>query len=440
MCAKNFILDTNVLLYAPKAINNFGKNNVLIPIEVIEELDTFKRDISELGQNSRTVSYILDQLSKKGKLGVGIPLENGGKLRVYTGDYKDYISKMRLQLRRKVDHGILNLALFIKEKHPENSTFIISKNINLRLKADALGISAKDYEEYGLPLNGSFSGFSKVSLDKADIQLFKDQQVLTLKESQFHPNEYILLSDEPDHTLSAMGKISGKKANKLVPILNTNDGILGIKPLNLGQRFAFDALLNDEIKLVTLQGKAGTGKTLLAVAAGLYKVFKNDKYSKVLISRPVMPLGRDIGFIPGDIEEKMRPWMQPIYDALELLRSIDGRSRKRSLPPDLLESDDIGIEPLTYIRGRSIPNQFLIIDEAQNLTPHEIKTIVTRIGSNSKVVLTGDIEQIDNPYVDAFSNGFSTLINRFRSEEISAHIHLTKGERSELAEIATTLL
>jgi len=236
------------------------------------------------------------------------------------------------------------------------------------------------------------------------------------------------------------GELRRYRQQKFPALSAASAGVLGIKPLNLGQCFALDALLDENINLVTLLGKAGTGKTLLAVAAGLFQVVQKDVYHRVIVSRPTMPMGRDIGYIPGDIHEKMRPWMQPIFDAIELIREIDRRSRPRSLPPDILESDEIGVEPLTYIRGRSIPHQFMIIDEAQNLTPHEVKTIITRVGRGTKVVLTGDLHQIDNPYVDAYSNGFSCVIDRFGDEKISAHITLTKGERSELAEIAANLL
>jgi PhoH-like ATPase len=252
------------------------------------------------------------------------------------------------------------------------------------------------------------------------------------------PNEYVMLKGD-DGESTALARSNG---NGTLHSLRSAppDGVLGIRPLNMHQSFALDALLDDDIKLVTLLGKAGTGKTLLAVAVGLHKVLKEDRYNKLLISRPTMPMGRDIGYLPGDIEEKMRPWMQPIYDAIEMIRDVDRRSRNRSLPPDILDSEEIGIEPLTYIRGRSIPCQYMIIDEAQNLTPLEVKTIITRVGPDTKIILTGDPEQIDNPYVDVMSNGFTYVLHRFRNQAISAHVSLEKGERSSLAEIAANLL
>ena len=437
---KNFILDTNVLLHDPNAVYKFGIEKVIIPVEVIEELDRFKREISELGHNSRAVSTLLAQFSKKGKLGKGVSLDNGGELQVYGERCEDVVKKKGLALKKSVDNRLLNLALHLKKCNPEKSNILISKNINLRIKADVLGIETDGFEEDESPIRDIYAGVIKLSVGKDVIESFRDNGFCHWKESKFFPNQYILLQDESGDAPSTMARAIGRNGNKLVPVQNTNSGILGIRPLNIGQCFAFDALLDDKIKLVTLLGKAGTGKTLLAVAAGLHKVINEDKYNKILISRPIMPLGRDIGYIPGDVEEKMRPWMQPIYDALEMLKEQDRRSKKKLLPPDLLESEEIGIEPLTYIRGRSIPHQFFMIDEAQNLTPHEVKTIITRVGYDSKVVLTGDTEQIDNPYVDSFSNGFSYLVHKFRQEEISAHITLTKGERSDLAEVATKLL
>lgn len=437
---KNFILDTNVLLYDPKAVYKFGRGKVIIPVEVIEELDRFKLEVSERGQNSRAVSTLLDQLSKVGKLGQGSALDNGGELQVYAGQCDDVIREKGLTFKKSIDNRLLNLALYFKKRDPESSSTLISKNINLRIKANVLGIETEDYEDNESQATNIYAGVNKLLVETELIKSFQENGFYSWTENQFSPNEYLLLKDRSEEIPSVLARASGKNGNKLVPVINTNSGILGIRPLNVCQCFAFDALLNDDIKLVTLLGKAGTGKTLLAVAAGLHKVISDDKYSKTLISRPIMPLGRDIGYIPGDVEDKMRPWMQPIYDALEMLREQDRRSKKKFLPPDLLNSEEIGIEPLTYIRGRSIPHQFFMIDEAQNLTPHEVKTIITRIGDNSKVVLTGDTEQIDNPYVDSFSNGFSYLVHRFRGEDISAHITLAKGERSDLAEIATKLL
>jgi PhoH-like ATPase len=437
---KNFILDTNVLLYDPNAINLFADNNVLIPLDVIEQLDTFKRDITELGNNARSVIQQLDLLRQGAKLGEGVALSSGGMLRVCAGDFQNMLANTGLVLNSSVDNRILNLAVYLHEHDSEHPTIIVTKSINLRIKADALGIYAEDFAEPNKTVADAGIGYHELERSSEDIDEFVKVGKCTLENGEFTPNAYVLFKSNDGSKKQALGRVVNLDPVKVVRLFSVQEGVLGIKPLNLGQCFAMDALLDDNIKLVTLLGKAGTGKTLIAVAAGLYKVVQEDIYNRVIVSRPTMPMGRDIGYIPGDIAEKMRPWMQPIFDAVELIREIDRRSRRRSLPPDILESDELGIEPLTYIRGRSIPHQFMIVDEAQNLTPHEVKTIVTRVGRGTKVVLTGDLHQIDNPYVDAYSNGFSYVIDRFRNEKIAAHIALTKGERSELAEVASNLL
>jgi PhoH-like ATPase len=433
---KTFILDTNVLLYDPEAFYRFGDNNVVIPVAVIEDLDGFKRDVTELGRNSRAVAHELDELANTGKLGEGVRLPGGGLLRLWAGIDEDFIDTHGLSIR-KVGNRLLNLAVYLRHHHPEQETIIVSKNINLRLKADALGIYAEDFELAGTSSRAAIAGIHQYKTSAETIDNFLARGRLEMPDIDVHPNEYLLMHTG-DHECRAIARVCRDRTIRKTKL--TEDGVCGIRPRNLQQECVLDALLDDDIKLVTLHGKAGTGKTLLAVAAGLHQVIHEASYRRLLISRPTLPMGRDIGFIPGDIEEKMRPWMQPLYDALEMIRESDRRRRTRTLPPDLLESEDIGIEPLTYIRGRSIPNQFFIIDEAQNLTPHEVKTIITRVGHNSKIVLTGDPEQIDNPYVDLRSNGFTYLVDRFRDQGISAHLNMTIGERSELAEIAADIL
>jgi len=435
---KNFILDTSVILYNPDAIYSFDDNNIIIPIEVIEELDGFKRDMTELGHCSRMIANELDQMRRQGRLGEGVALPGGGLLRVHAAQDEDHLRKYGLRPGKKADNRILNLAVWLTESDHEHQTIIITKSINLRLKADALGIYAEDFEEPQRSHLQIYTGSRTIDVPADDIAAFNAAGQMDSPADDMSPNEYVYLRGD-DEATTALARSNGNGTLHALTRAPA-DGILGIKPLNMHQCFALDALLDDNIKCVTLLGKAGTGKTLLAVAAGLYKVLKEDRYNKLLISRPTMPMGRDIGYLPGDIEEKMRPWMQPLYDAIEMIRDIDRRSRQRSLPPDILESDEVGIEPLTYIRGRSIPNQFMIIDEAQNLTPLEVKTIITRVGPETKIVLTGDPEQIDNPYVDVMSNGFTYLLHRFQSQSISAHVSLEKGERSSLAEIAANIL
>ncbi len=437
---KNIILDTNVLLHDPKAIFNFPDSHVIIPIEVIEEIDSFKRDMTELGRNSRSIAQILDGLRAKGKLGEGIQIENNSTLRV--------ICDLRLTspgAGRGRDHGgkpenrILAIALDLQKEQPDATTTVVTKNVNLRLKADALNVQAQDYDVDRSPDADVYTGWHTLETDADTIAQAQKGLPVDLPDFRGLPNEYVLLKTKGSEKPCALTRV-GKIPNRVYPIAEHKNGAAGIKPLNLEQTFALDALLDDKIKLVTIAGKAGTGKTLLAIAAGLRKVFSEDQYHRLLVFRPTMPVGRDIGFLPGDIKEKMAPWMQPIYDALELIREQDKRSPTRMLPQDILECEEISIEPLTFIRGRSIPHQYIIIDEAQNLTPLEVKTVITRVGNGTKIVLTGDPHQIDNPYVDALSNGLVYLINRLRSSPISAHIGLRKGERSELAETAANLL
>ncbi len=338
---KNYILDTNVLLYDPNAIHRFKKNLIIIPVEIVDILDRFKRNITELGQNSRTVSNYLEQLSGKGDLGKGVSLENGDKIRLFAEEYEDCLSARGLESKKKVDNRLLNLAISLTKKDPKTPTIIISKNINLRLKADALGIKTADYEDKQTPLSGIYTGFVELSVSRDVICKLQEEGRYCFTDRKFSPNDYILLKDEQDSKSKILGRISGNDGVALTPLPQLHDDVLGIRPMNLGQTFAFNALLDDNIKLVSLLGKAGTGKTLIAVAAGLYKVLREGEYTKLLISRPTMPMGRDIGFILGDIDEKMRPWMQPIYDAVEMIREQDRRSRKRSLPKDILESDDL---------------------------------------------------------------------------------------------------
>ncbi|MFW6414097.1 MAG: PhoH family protein, partial [Verrucomicrobiota bacterium] len=442
--------DTNVLLHNPKAIESFPNHNVNIPIEVIEEIDKFKRNVTELGRNSRTVAQLLDTFRRRGRLGEGVELDNGSLLRIICEPVDEEVRELGLRASNRVDNRILSLAAHMKKQAAESEPVIVTKNVNLRLKADSIGVTAEDYEtEYSTDAD-EYSGWHRLAGDEDTVRQLKEGTAVNIDAAGYLVNEYIyLFSDsEPENTaeneedakLSAIGRIEDAGEGRVVPLADYDEGAVGIFPLNLEQRFTLDALLDDRIQLVTMTGKAGTGKTLLAVAAGLRKVFKEDMYNRLLIFRPTTPVGKDIGFLPGAIEEKMRPWMQPVYDALELIREEDRRSRHRSLPPDIMDCEEISIEPLTYIRGRSIPRQYIIIDEAQNLTPLEVKTVITRVGQGTKLVLTGDPHQIDNPYVDALSNGLVFLVDRFRENKLAAHVGLVKGERSELAETAANTL
>ena len=437
---KTFVLDTNVLLHDPQALFKFEDNTVVIPITVIEEIDKFKKDMNETGRNARHASRLLDNLRKAGSLSKGITLESGGILRVEV--YEEHgLHTLPPELRaEKGDNRILAVAMDIKERVGLEPVILVSKDTNLRIKADALGLVAEDYESDKVEIEELYSGMTELKVTAEEVDRFHGQGWLEGHKSLM-PNQFVTLIDENNANHSGIGRFDALKERILPLRKGGKDGIWSISPRNREQAFAIDVLLDDSIKLVTLVGKAGTGKTLLAIAAGLHKVAEENVYNRLLVSRPVFPMGKDIGFLPGDIEEKLAPWMQPIFDNVELLLSGHETEKRHSKGyKELVAMGIMEIEPLTYIRGRSIPNQFMIVDEAQNLTPHEIKTIITRAGEGTKIVLTGDPYQIDNPYVDASSNGLTYLVERLKSLNISGHVTMMKGERSELAELAANLL
>jgi len=436
---KNYILDTNVLLHDPNSMLSFQEHNVLLPIEVIEEIDRFKRESTELGQNARTVSRMLDGFRGAGRLSEGVKLPNGGHLKIIFQKPPALRNGHAVFSTDSVDNRILSLAFGIKKSQAKNHTILVSKDINLRVKADALGIQAEDYENDRVLLKDLYTGMIELTASTEKIAAFRANGEMDLNGGkQYFPNEYCTLIDETNPKRTALAKVDLNGA-KLLPITDCREGIWGIKPRNREQHFAFDALLDDRIKLVTLMGKAGTGKTLLAMAAGLKRTVLDREFRRLVVARPTISMGKELGFLPGSLEEKLAPWMQPIHDALEMLSDLNmGHEHRRS--GDLMRSGSIVVEALSYIRGRSIANQFMIIDEAQNLTPLEAKTIITRVGHGTKIIFTGDPYQIDNPYVDSSSNGFNYVVSRFRTEPVSAHIELQKGERSELAELAANIL
>jgi len=441
MVRKVFVLDTNVILFDPQAMVKFGNNDIVIPIAVVEEIDKFKREMSELGRHARLFSRLLDDMRTGGELSKGVKLPNGGVLSVELGGGLQLPVEMSMD---KVDNRILALAMALKKDQPRRPVIFVTKDINLRIKADALGITAEDYEPSSVEPDQLYAGTAVLSVDAAMVDEFYAQKKLIYKDAatQLKPNQYVILKDSVNPAHTAMGRYS-RQLDSIVPIIKPAEGLWGIFPKNAEQSFALDALLNDDIKLVSLVGKAGTGKTLLAIAAGLSKTVDEGIYHRLLVSRPVFPLGKDIGFLPGNIEEKLNPWMQPIYDNIDFLFGVTGAKGRRGAGKggqELMNQGLLQIEPLTYIRGRSIPQQYLIVDESQNLTPHEIKTIITRAGDDTKIVLTGDSFQIDNPYVDSANNGLVYLVDRFKDEDISAHITLLKGERSKLSELASNLL
>ena len=435
---KTIVLDTNVLLYDANSIFKFGTHDVLIPLIVIEELDRFKKDQNENGRNARRFSRIVDKLRDQGKLANGVKLENGGRLFIIV-DHKieDFIgSVINLGLD---DNRILASALSLQQKG--ENVVLVTKDINLRLKADVLGVVAEDYGQKNASLEELYSGVRKIQISAAELREFEKEKFLVLNEDHMEgifPNEYMVMTDITNENYQALARYS-KTQGGMVPLIKKREGIWGIYPKNIEQKFAFDALLNPEIKLVTLVGKAGTGKTILALAAGLEMTIGQEGYSRLLVSRPVQPMGKEIGFLPGDIEEKLAPWMQPIFDNMDFLFGKK-KGEMTSSYEDLMNAGLLHVEPLTYIRGRSLPFQYLIVDEAQNLSPHEVKTIITRAGEGTKIVLTGDCEQIDSPYLDSVSNGLAYCVERLKTEEIIAHTTLMVGERSPLSEIATKLL
>lgn len=437
---KTFVLDTNVLLHDPLALFRFQENTILIPITVIEEIDRFKKDMNETGRNARHVSRILDELREKGSLSSGITLESGGQLRVVLTN-SDMMHLIPPELsEEKGDNRILAVAVEAKKESGQMRVILVTKDTNLRIKADAIGLDAEDYESDKVDITELYTGSCDLEVSSETVDRFYGQGWVDAPEKLL-PNQYVIMRDVLNSSHTALAKYHAA-SNRLSPIIKTEkEGVWSIHPRNREQACALDALLDDSIKIVTLVGKAGTGKTLLAIAAGLHKTAEENVYNRLLVSRPVFPMGKDLGFLPGDIEEKLAPWMQPIFDNVELLLSgYESEKRHSKGYRELMAMGIMEIEPLTYIRGRSIPNQYLIVDEAQNLTPHEIKTIVTRAGEGTKIVLTGDPYQIDNPYVDSSSNGLTYLVERFKGQEISAHITMMKGERSALAELAANLL
>ncbi|MCA0753808.1 PhoH family protein [Paenibacillus sp. N4] len=442
---KIFVLDTNVLLHDPQAIFAFDDNEVIIPAVVLEEIDSKKRLADELGRNARSISRLLDKMREKGRLHEGISLPSGGLLKVEL-NHRSFMRVQEMFGEMSNDNRILAVALnyHLEQEESEEEKrgiVLVSKDVLVRIKADVLGLEAQDYLSDRVVVSSDlYSGYMTLYVHPAVIDEFYTYRFLTVNNLhltiRLNPNEFVILRDEMGTSKSALLKVSQDGA-RLEPLFLSNDPVWGITARNAQQRMALELLLNDDIPLVTLTGKAGTGKTLLALAAGLLKTEDEHKYKKLLIARPVVPMGKDIGYLPGEKEEKLRPWMQPIYDNLEYLFDT---KKAGDIDKILMGMGSIQVEALTYIRGRSIPGQFIIIDEAQNLTKHEVKTIVSRVGEGSKIVLMGDPEQIDHPYLDSISNGLTHIVERFKGEGTSGHMTLEKGERSKLAQLAADLL
>lgn len=452
--AKHFVLDTNVLLHNPNAIFMFADNHVVIPFPVIEELDQFKKGTDDLGRNAREVIRHLDRLRLQGNLTEGIPVkETGGSVRVWY----DQSAKLEGGLAHDTpDNRILTCAMILKKQG--HRVVFITKDINCRIKSDALGVHTEDFEAQKVDFERLYTGWREVTVPGRLIdRLYADKQLnldIEANISDLHANEFVLLRDDSDPSHTALSRYREDSAC-VAPVRQRRGPVFGIIPRNLQQTMALDLLLDDSIKLVSLIGAAGTGKTLLAIAAGMSKTLNESIYQKLLVARPIMPMGRDIGYLPGDKDQKLTAWMQPIFDNMGYLLSnrlsgenghAGGNQHQASLHTveqritQLIEGGQVVLEPLTYIRGRSIPHQFMIVDESQNLTPHEVKTIASRVGEGTKLVLTGDATQIDNPYLDSSSNGLSFLVERLKGKSLVGHITLAKSERSELASLITSEL
>lgn len=442
---KTYLLDTSVLLHRPESIFSFGEHDVVVPIVVLDELDNFKKGSLEINRNARHIIGLFDDLRSRGTVSQGIQLETGGNLKVDVEYIRKAGREMPPGFGNNVDNLILATAVGIKKDNPKRKVVLVTKDINMRVKAEALGLVAEDYRaDQIVDIEELYTGHRDIKVDPDLIAQVYDEreldiEALNLNGTQLYPNQFVMLTNRETTSVTALTQFDGERLHLL---REPRHDIWGIRPLNREQRYAMEVLLDDSIPLVTLAGKAGTGKTILAIAAGLQKVVNDKIYRRLSVYRPVVPMGRDIGFLPGTEQEKLTPWMQPIFDNLEyLLNEGDRGSKKSSGRLDyLIDSNVLDIGALTYIRGRSLPQQFIVVDESQNLTPHEVKTIITRAGHGTKLVFTGDPYQIDSPYLDATSNGLTHVVERFRGQRMAAHVTLVKGERSPLAELASTLM
>jgi PhoH-like ATPase len=432
---KNYVLDTNVLIHDPQSIFQFQDNNLYVPVYVLEELDKIKSEQSLRGRNSREACRIIDDLRSQGSLSEGVKI--GDSL------FTIYVPKERKVINvsldpNSMDSRILQSMIEIRDNHPDNRTILVTMDVNLRVRAESIGLQTAPYESQSVDTNNFNNDPITVEVDYNDLANFFKNGVIELNED-YDLNASLILKSG---TSSALARVKSESGILVAKKLNIPPHVLGLKPKNVEQSFAIDLLLDDSVKLVTLMGSAGSGKSILALSTALYNIFELKLYQKLLISRPVIPMGRDIGFLPGSADEKLRPYMQPIYDNIEYLLMSSSSRRRYSIEScdKLFEDNILEIEPLVYIRGRSIINQIMIVDEGQSLTQHEVKTIVSRCGENTKIIFTGDIEQIDNPYITKDSSGLSVLVSKIQNNSLVGHLKLQKGERSELANLAVANL
>ena len=441
MSNRKYVIDTSVFLTDHLSIIKFGSHDIIIPLKVLEEIDKHKKRQDVVGSNARNIVRFLDNLRENGSLHDGVSLgEHKGTL--YVRGYDSSFIPEELD-KKNADHIIIATAL-TERYTADKEVVLVTRDIQLRVICDSLGLKCEGYESDQVVkhVGKLYEGFAELQVPDKYIEDFYDKQDVYLDESLLeedcdclYKNQFILLTSEADPKKTALAFFKSY-AQPIRDVINYKNGVWGVQARNKEQKFAFDMLMNPDLPLVSVIGKAGSGKSLLSLAAGLEQVIGTEsQYKRLIVSRPVQPMGKDIGFLPGNMQEKMIPWLMPIQDNLQYLMGDD-----RATLEMYVENGTIEIEALTYIRGRSISNAFIIIDECQNLSAHEIKTIITRVGENTKIVFTGDIEQIDNVYVDSTTNGLSYVVEKMKNQEISGHITLKKGERSKVATIAASIL
>lgn len=438
MAKKIYVLDTSVYLTDASCIKSFKNNDIVVPLKVLEEIDKHKKRQDSVGSQARAIIRKLDELRGKGSLSKGVRIEKGmGILRVSS--YNPLILPDDLDLEDP-DNQIIATALSEKETAPNmRKVVVVSRDINMRVKCDALGLLTEDYqaEQVLTRAEGLYSGRSEILVDEQVIDAFYEGKEIHLSREEhiLYPNQFVMLISNSNDKKTALARFKNYNL-PLFKIMKNSNSVWSTSPRNKEQQFAFDLLLDPTVPVVSLVGKAGSGKTLLALASGLEQTFGKDSlYKKIVVTKPVEPVGKDIGFLPGTMEDKMLPWLAPIQDNLQFLMGDDKATLEL-----YMEKGQIEVEAMTFIRGRSISNAFIVIDEVQNMTQHEIKTVLTRVGEGTKIVLTGDIEQIDNVYIDATNNGLSYVVERLKDECITGHVTLLKGERSKVATIAATKL
>lgn len=437
MAKKTYVLDTSVYLTDAGCIKAFKNNDIVIPLKVLEEIDKHKKRQDSVGSQARAIIRKLDELRSKGSLSKGVRIEKGLGL-AKVSSYNPLCLPDDLDLEDP-DNQIIATALSEQDTSPQSrKVVVVSRDINMRVKCDALGLLTEDYqaEQVVESSEGLYAGRAEILVDEQEIDKFYSGDSIWINEEdhKLYPNQFVMLISNSNEKKTALARFMGYN-NPLKKILTSSTRVWSTSPRNKEQQFAMELLMDPEVPVVSLVGKAGSGKTLLALAAALEQTFETAKYKKIVVTKPVEPVGKEIGFLPGSMEEKMMPWLAPIQDNLQFLMGNDKATLEM-----YMENGAIEVEAMTFIRGRSIANAFIVIDEVQNMTQHEIKTVLTRVGEGTKIVLTGDIEQIDNVYIDATNNGLSYVVERLKEEFVTGHVTLLKGERSKVATIAATKL